>query len=111
MWRTMDNAATHNASITKKYLLEQKIRLLDNPACSPDLNLIENLWVLNVAKIYEGQQFSAISELKNAWEINTFGSTSEISLIVCLAEFLKLSKQIYKILDKKFAFIFYSSAH
>ena len=38
-----DNAAIHNASITKKYLFEQKIRLLDHPTCSPDLSHIENL--------------------------------------------------------------------
>ena len=31
-----DNVATHNASITKKYLLGQKIRLLDHLACSPN---------------------------------------------------------------------------
>ena len=49
-----DNIAIHNASITKKYLLEQKIRLFDHPACSPDLNPIENLWGLIVAKVYEG---------------------------------------------------------
>ena len=45
-----DNAAIHIASITKKYPLEQKIRLLDYPACSPDFNPIENLWLLIVAK-------------------------------------------------------------
>ena len=61
-----NNAAIHNASITKKYLVEQKIRLLDHPACSPDLNPIENLWGLIVAKVYEGGwQYSATSELKN----------------------------------------------
>ena len=61
-----DNAASHNASITKKYLLEQKIKLPGNPACSPDLNPIEKLSWLIVAKVYEGdQQNSAISELKN----------------------------------------------
>ena len=49
-----DNAAIHNASITKKYLFEQKIRLLDHPTCSPDLNPMENLWGLIVAKVYEG---------------------------------------------------------
>ena len=68
-----DNAAIHNASITKKYLLEQKIRLLDHSACSPDLYPIEDLWGLIIAKVYErGRQYSAISELKNvildAWE-------------------------------------------
>ena len=49
-----DNAAIHNASITKKYLLEQKRRLLDHSVCSPDLNPIENVWGLIVTKVYEG---------------------------------------------------------
>ena len=62
-----DNAAIHNTSVTKKYLLEQKIRLLDHPACSPGFNPIENLWGLIIAKVYErGRQYSAISGLKNA---------------------------------------------
>ena len=61
------NAAIHNASITKKYWLEQKIRLRDHPACSLDLNPIENLWGLIVAKVYEGgRQYLSHSELKNA---------------------------------------------
>ena len=37
-----DNAANHYASITK-YFLEQKMRLLYHPVCSPDINPIENL--------------------------------------------------------------------
>ena len=87
-----DNTAIHNASITKKYLLEKKKkkkkkekkkRPLDHLTCSPDLNPMENLWGLIVVKVYEGgRQYSAISELKNAiidaWE-NTIGSTSETS--------------------------------
>ena len=60
------NAAIHNASITKKYLLEQKIRLPDYSECCPDINPIENLWGLIVAKVYErGLHYSLISELKN----------------------------------------------
>ena len=46
-----DNAAIHNASIAKKYLLEENIRLLDHPACSPDVNPTENLWGLIVVKV------------------------------------------------------------
>ena len=54
-------------------MLEQKIRLLDDLVCFPDLSPIENLWGLIVVKVYEGSwQYSAISELKNAisdaWE-------------------------------------------
>ena len=71
-----DNVAIHSASITKKYLLELKIR-------PPDLNPIENLWGLTVTKVYEGgRRYSAIFELKKAifdtWE-NTFSSTLETS--------------------------------
>ena len=44
-----DNAAIHNESITKKYLLEQKIKL-DHSASFPDINTIENLWGLIVEK-------------------------------------------------------------
>ena len=78
-----DNAAIHNASITKKYLLEQKIRLHDHSACSPNFNPIENSRGLIVVKVYEGgRQYFAISKLKNAildGQENTFGSTSETS--------------------------------
>ena len=56
-----DNAAIHNASITKRYFLEQKIRLFDHPAYAPDLNPKENLLGLIVEKGYEGgRQYSAI---------------------------------------------------
>ena len=61
-----DNSAIHNASITKKYLLEQKIKLLDHPVCSPDFNPIENFGGLIIAKFYEGGWlYSEISALKN----------------------------------------------
>ena len=67
-------------TITKKYLLEQKIRFFDYPACSPDLDPIENLWGLIVEKVYEGgRQYSAISELKNAI-LDTWGKIPSIQL-------------------------------
>ena len=91
-----DNASIHNASITKKYLLRQKIRLFDHPACSACINAIENLCGLIVAKVYEGgEQCSAISQPKNAildqWEKYLYLNFRN-QLIVCLAEILRLSK-------------------
>uniref|UniRef100_A0A672ZJP4 Tc1-like transposase DDE domain-containing protein n=1 Tax=Sphaeramia orbicularis TaxID=375764 RepID=A0A672ZJP4_9TELE len=39
-----DNAAVHNARLMKNFFREINITLLDHPACSPDLNPIENIW-------------------------------------------------------------------
>ena len=78
-----DNAAIHNASITKKYLLEQKIRLLDHPACSPDLSPIENL--IDCCKslwrrlTVLGNFWTKKRNLRRMGGKNTFGSISETS--------------------------------
>lgn len=61
-----DNASIHCAKATKQWLRERNVEVLDWPACSPDLNPIENLWGIISRKVYEnGKQFESIIALKN----------------------------------------------
>lgn len=64
-----DNAPSHSAKATKTFLSSLSIKgdsLMDWPACSPDLNPIENYWSILKQQIYaRGRQFSSKVEL---WE-------------------------------------------
>ncbi len=39
-----DNAKPHTAAITTSWLHSRRVRVLNWPACSPDLSPIENIW-------------------------------------------------------------------
>lgn len=45
-----DNASIHTSTSTKLYLAQKNIPIIAWPACSPDLNPIENLWATSVCK-------------------------------------------------------------
>lgn len=62
-----DNAPIHTSASTRAWLATKKVRLLDWPARSPDLNPMENLWGYLSQKVYaHGRQYSSKRELEEA---------------------------------------------
>lgn len=60
-----DNAPIHVSKETLQWLTKENIILLPWPACSPDLNPIENLWGILARRLYaNGRQYSSVKELK-----------------------------------------------
>ena len=72
MWYLLqDNAPTHRANVTKTWLHNHGISLLDFPPYSPDLNIIENVWQYLEVRV-EKRRPSTVEELQDViaeeWE-------------------------------------------
>lgn len=62
-----DNASCHVSKSTKDWLNQRQVNIIEWPACSPDLNPIENLWGIIVRQIYaDNTQYQSIVDLKQA---------------------------------------------
>ena len=62
-----DNASIHSSASTKAFFRENEINVMEWPACSPDLNPIENLWGILVRDVYaHNKQYGNVNELKVA---------------------------------------------
>lgn len=102
-----DNAPSHSAKATQAFLASMGFkgnRLMVWPACSPDLNPIENLWGLLKQAIYkDGTQYTSKEDLWNA--IKTSASTIPRSEIKKLTE--SVDKRIELVLQKKGSYVKY----
>ena len=92
-----DNAALHNALLTKDFFQENNVALLDHPACSPDLNPIENIWGWMAREVYKnGRQFQTVDALREA--IFTTWSNVPTSLLETVAS--SMPKRVFEVINK-----------
>ena len=59
-----DGASCHRSNYTNNWLTSKNVKLLEWPAKSPDLNIIENVWGLLARRVYgHGRQFDTLEDL------------------------------------------------
>lgn len=78
-----DNASIHVSKLSREWFQSKEIDLLDWPACSPDLNPIENLWGILVRLVYQGgRQYKTVQELEvainNSWREIRIGTLENL---------------------------------
>lgn len=93
-----DNAPPHKSKTTLDWLKQNKIKVLNWPAQSPDLNPIENLWEIIDKKIRKNEiQPKNCDEL---WEIIKH-EWNNIDLNIIRSLYLSMTKRIQAVYDKK----------
>uniref|UniRef100_A0A8R1I7J2 DDE_3 domain-containing protein n=1 Tax=Caenorhabditis japonica TaxID=281687 RepID=A0A8R1I7J2_CAEJA len=68
-----DNAAIHTSNSTMAWFSAKRIKVLQWPACSPDLDPVEDLWGLLARRVYRhGKQYNNTQDLmvalKDEWD-------------------------------------------
>uniref|UniRef100_A0A8R1E5U9 Tc1-like transposase DDE domain-containing protein n=2 Tax=Caenorhabditis japonica TaxID=281687 RepID=A0A8R1E5U9_CAEJA len=89
---------------TRAILASKKIKVLDWPACSPDLNPIESVWGFLTRSVYKnGKQYNSISELKDA--VKTEWSKIHPSYLENLSN--SMPNRIFQVIQKNGGFTRY----
>jgi transposase len=61
-----DNASVHNSKECKTFFDESNISILEWPAKSPDLNIVEDMWKKISNLVYDGPQYNSKADLRRS---------------------------------------------
>lgn len=63
IWFQEDNSRVHKAKKVKRFMVDSNVKVLEWPAKSPDLNIVEDIWRIVSQRVYDGPQFKNNSDL------------------------------------------------
>lgn len=96
-----DNCSVHTSAQTKKWITEANMCVLEWPAKSPDLNLIENIWSYLSYKVYtEKVKFPSLKTLKNAIETSVKNINAHDSKYIETL-YLSMNKRLVECIERK----------
>lgn len=93
-----DNAPIHKSHKVRDFMNSSKITVIEWPAKSPDLNIVENIWKIISDRVYDGPQFRNkvdlvkkidetirdINESKRSQIVNLYGTIrSRLCTVLC----------------------------
>ena len=91
-----DNSRVHTASVVRRYFSKNKIKVLEWPACSPDINIIENIWSIISSKMYQKwKHYTKESLIKEVQE-----AANKISKETIINLYNSIPKRLNDIIDQ-----------
>lgn len=91
-----DNDPKHTSGVAKLWLIHNCPKLIDTPAQSPDLNVIEHLWEELARRVYK-QKFNSLNQLKEA----LIEAWNSIEPEVCQNLVKSIPNRLQAVLDSK----------
>lgn len=93
-----DNSSVHSSKHTKSWLESFEVDVLDWPAKSPDLNIIENVWGQLARAVYaDGKQYASVADL----EVNVRDAWDAIDLSYLKNLYRSIPKRLISVLERK----------